>query len=150
MENETQSALEIGIEAIMGALLVFAAATLIFFGKQWYSDETAFEYTKQDISMLAAEYSMTNRDSVTGADIVEYILKHGSSYDYTIVTYQTWPITKEYAKYLYRNNKNGGYIWTENYLTESVFNNKLTDEFLVTPTYSNGEIIAYTFKRKHG
>lgn len=148
MERETQSVLEMGLEAAVGALLLFWSVTLILFGKQWYSDESVFENSKEDISMAAAEYSMINRESITGADIVEYILKYGSTYDYTIVTYQTWPITKEYAKYLYRNNQNGGYIWTENYLTESVFNNRLTDEFTVTPVYSNGEIIAYTFTRK--
>lgn len=149
MEKETQSVLEMGLEAAVGALLVFISVTLIFFGKQWYSDETNFESLKQDISMIAAEYSMINRESVTGADIVEYILKYGSTYDYTIVVYQTWSITKEYARYLYRNNLNGGYIWTEIFLTESVFNNRLTEEFTVAPTYSNEEIIAFTFTKKH-
>ncbi|MFT4144400.1 MAG: hypothetical protein QM644_08065 [Mobilitalea sp.] len=148
MEKETQSVFEMGIETAVGALLLFISVTLILFGKRWYFDEAAFEYSKQDVAMVAAEYSMTNRESVTGADIVEYILKYGSTYDYKIVVYQTWSITKEYAKYLYSNNKNGGYIWTENFLTESVFNNRLTDEFTVAPTYSNGEIIAYTFTKK--
>lgn len=149
MERETQKGYEMGIEASVGALLLFLSVTLLLFGIQWYSDETSFEYSKEDISMVAAEYSMTNRDSVTGADIVEYILKYGSTYDYTIVIYQTWPITKEYARYLYSNGKNGGHIWTENFLTESVFNNRLTDEFIVKPTYSNAEIIAFTFTKKH-
>lgn len=149
MEREGQSVLEMGLEAAIGALLVFLSVTLILFGKQWYSDEAEYQNSKEDISMIAAEYSMTNRESVTGTDIIEYILKHGSAYDYTIVTYQTWSITKDYAKSIYMNHQNGGYIWTENYLTESVFNNRLTDEFTVEPTYSNDVITAFTFTKKH-
>ena len=148
MEKEMTSVLEIGAEAVVGTLLLFFAVTLILFGKQWYSDEVNYQGSKEDVAKAAEEYAIIDRDSVTGADIVEYILKYGSTYDYIIDTYQKWYITKDYALSLYRKNKNGGIIWTENYLTESVFNNRLTDEFTVTAHYLNDEIIGYTFTRK--
>lgn len=129
-------------------MLLFSAVTLMFFGQKWFAEEETQGYVKEDVAMVAAEYSMINRESVTGADIVEYILKYGSAYDYTVATYRTWKITKDYAKSLYANNQNGGQIWTENYLTGSVFNNRLADEFTVEPTYSNGEVIAFSFTMK--
>lgn len=143
MEHEMQSSLEMGIEAAIGGAFLIAVIVLFLFGRQWYSAEAQHEANKSDIAKTANEYAMMSRDSVSGAEIVEYILKYGSIYDYTVKAGGSpYRLTKEVAKTQHKYN-----LWSEKYLSEVVFADRLTQRFTVEPIYSNEEVIAFIFSK---
>ena len=150
MEKESQSVVQMGLEAILGAFLLFGAIVLLLFGKSWYSDEANKKNIQEDISVTATTYTMFDRELVSGSDIVEFIIKHGSIYDYYIQTYNIeMEITKTRAKNETESNGNGWKIWTERYLIENVFANTLSEDFTVTVLRDiNGELYGFVFAVK--
>lgn len=143
MEREMTDTTEMGIEAVIGAVFLFACVTFFVFGRQWYSAEIQHENNKSDMAKTASEYAMLSRESVTGAEIIEYILRYGSIYDYTIYTGGVpYRLTKAAARAQNKYN-----LWSEKYLSEVVFADRLTQQYTVEPVYSNEEVYAFIFTK---
>lgn len=150
MEREAQSAVEFGLEAILGAFLLFSSVVLLFFGKQWYAEQQAIESHKEDIAIMTTAYAMTKRDVVYGSDIVEFIVKYGGTYNYTIdngldepVRIGIWYKTDGTIDY-----QSDSMLFTEHRLTTIVFGDKINKKYFVTVNRSkdgSGAIDGFTF-----
>jgi hypothetical protein len=83
----------------------------------------------------AADYLFEHGESVSGNDIVEFILKYDNQYDYYItIDAKTFPITNDlYLSYL----QNPGLaefptiLWTQDYLVNKVMKDDIYDNFFV-------------------
>ena len=151
MNENSSDVIKTGIEFIVAAFLLFIVLTMTISGRKWYFKEKQLEGFKRDMTTIAEEYVMVGRDYISGADIIEYIVKHGSIYDYDIdfnsrdkddPLYD--PLNKEEIK-----KGNPSSHWTEYYLEFEVFNN---DKTLINGRYSvkiernNEQIVKYNFK----
>lgn len=84
----------------------------------------------------ATDYLFEHGESVSGNDIVEFILKYDNKYDYYItINTKTYPITHDlYLTYL----QNPGTVefptilWTQDYLVNKVMKDNIYSDFFVT------------------
>lgn len=103
MEKESQDVVKMGIELIVGSIFLLLVVGLMITANHWYARE---EYTKYQIQLsareapnwtfedraknvLANEHRPTDKklpETVQGNDIINFIVRNGSDYEYVIGT----------------------------------------------------------------
>lgn len=153
-DNSSQSVMSMGIAVILASLLFFTFMSFYMTSKEAYSAEMAYEDLKNDIKIQTLLLELGGIDDtglqfLDGNDIVEFILKQGSRYKYTIITGITYPITYEISSAVEKEKRlrgeNGSVIWTENYLANTVMQYGLNGKFRVETIYEGDDLTAFKF-----
>lgn len=134
--EELQDVIRLAIKmAAMGVfcvILLFLSITT----RRLYNREAWITNQGELLRNEATDYLFEHGESVSGNDIVEFILKHDNKYDYYItIDEQSFPITNElYLWYL----QNPGAVefptilWTQDYLVNKVMKDNIYNHFFVT------------------
>lgn len=149
LSDESLETMKIGVTCAVFAILFAALVPLFFVARGWYMEAENKLSETGHMKTLSDSYIMEQKGEVTGNDIVEFILKNDSLYDYYItVNGSTYPITKKKAESLLLSG-NDTCIWSEDYLLDTVFlNHSIYDTYSVVPVRNNDETISYKFYQK--
>lgn len=134
--EELQDVIRLAVN--MAAMGIFCI--ILFFlsitARQLYNREAWITNQGELLRNEAADYLFEHGESISGNDIVEFILKYDNQYDYYItIDAKTFPITNDlYLSYL----QNPGLVefptilWTQDYLVNKVMKDNIYDNFFVT------------------
>lgn len=141
--------IKMGITSAVFAVLFAVIVPMAFTAEKWYMEAENRKSQTGHMKTMADSWMMEQKGSVAGNDIVEFILKNDSRYDYyVIVGDATYPITVKKAESLFSEGKDVC-IWSEDYLMEHVFlNHTIYDSYRVVSVRANDETIAYKFYRE--
>ena len=132
-KKETISILHIStqVSAFLIVCIIFSQLTRIT--KNMYDVYSDQEALKETMDIESDKYFFLYSNHIYGTDIIAYIIKYDATHDYYIhiKESQTYQITKEYAKELRSQGKDGNVIWTQDYLTNVVFKDRVYQEFLI-------------------
>lgn len=125
MERELSETIKICIELIVIASVI---AVVAVFSRLTYSAETMIDQAKAAEANVAdeAELYYYNNKVVSGADVVDCILKYPRTYDFKVTIGDT-TYTFDYATE--KSSKLGLELWTENYILTVVTPNDLLKSF---------------------
>ena len=85
MKDESISVMRMGIEALVGTVLLFLIFIATYLGKGWFLKEQENEVIKAQFKINAEIYHLISGEDISGDDIIEFILKHDMRYDYYII-----------------------------------------------------------------
>lgn len=144
-ENALDS-MKMGVTCAVFAILFAAMIPLALSARHWYMVAENRQSQTGYLHDISESYIMEQKKEVSGNDIVEFILKNDSKYDYYItVNGNTYPITKKKAENLLKAGKETC-IWSEDYLMDTVFlNHSVYDNYKVVPVQMNDETVGYNF-----
>lgn len=103
MEEESQDLVKMGIELVVGAIFMFLLVSLMLTANHWYSKEEYTKYQTQYTAEKSPDWTFLDRaknvtanigkaeadrlpETVQGNDIVDFIVRNGSKYEYVIGT----------------------------------------------------------------
>lgn len=103
METESQEVVKVGIELIVGAIFMFLAVSLMLTAHHWYAREEYSKYQTQYQAENSPDWTFRDRaknvtanesrpagsklpETVQGNDVVNFIVRNGSKYEYVIGT----------------------------------------------------------------
>lgn len=90
MENEAQDVLKMGIEIIVGSVLMFILVGFVYTAHRAYADEEYRKYQTQYMSETSPDQTFVRKaaqgGSVSGDEIVNFIVRNDSRYEYVIGT----------------------------------------------------------------
>lgn len=138
--------IKMGVTCAVFALLFIAMVPLALTTRHWYMAVENRQSQTGYLNSLSDTYTMEQKGEVTGNDIVEFILKNDSRYDYYItVNGSTYPVTRKKAESFLKAGKETS-IWSEDYLMDTVFlNNSIFDSYKVVTVWMNDETVSYKF-----
>ncbi len=135
-KEELQDVIRLAIN--MAAMGIFCV--ILFFlsttARHLYNREAWITNQGELMRNEAADYLFEYGESVSGNDIVEFILKYDNKYDYYItIGDKTYPITNDlYLTYLQNPGsvESPTILWTQDYLVNRVMKDNIYDNFIVT------------------
>jgi hypothetical protein len=132
LQDVIRTALNMAAMGVFCVILFFLSITArkLYYRESWITNQG--ELLRNE----ASDYLFQHGESVSGNDIVEFILKYDNKYDYYItIKEKTYPITNDqYLIYL----QNPGTVefptilWTQDYLVNKVMKDNIYNDFLVT------------------
>lgn len=149
MEENAKDVYRIGISIILISVLISISAGVIFYTNKWIAEINNQKALRIKLQEEADVYKFESMKEVSGDDIVEFINRYDTKYDYYIYTRANGPDAIEISKE--RSNSNptiADYIWSEDYLVNTVFRNNLSDTYIVETTKENDVTLYYTFRPK--
>lgn len=138
--------IKMGIVCAVFGVFFLAMVPLARTAEAWYVRASDRQSQTGHMKVLADSYMMEQKAEVTGNDIVEFILKNDSMFDYYItVNGSTYPVTRTKAQNLLAAGEDAC-VWSEEYLLENVFlNHTVYDSYQVVPVRMNDETVSYKF-----
>lgn len=92
MGRESQDVVKMGIELIVGSLLMFLVVGIVIMAHTWFQKEEYRKYQTQYQTENAKSWTFQSvadkRGHVTGSDVVDFIVRNSSKYEYVIGTGQ--------------------------------------------------------------
>lgn len=149
-KKETISTLHMAIQVSAFLIVCIFFSHLTRITKNMYEVYSNQEALKENMEVESDKYFFIYSDYIYGSDIIAYIIKYDATHDYYITMNEskTYEITKEYAKELRSNGKDGNIIWTQDYLTNEVFKDHVFEEFLIEISENwDGSLIYYINKK---
>lgn len=144
--DHATDAARMGIVCAAFAILFASIAGMAFTVRRWFYAADLREGQTVYMKALADAYIMEQQGDVSGNDIVEFILKNDSRYDYYIVADGiTYKITKAVAEELLLSSPKVC-LWSGDYLLREVFTgDRIYDFYRVVPERTNDDTDAYWF-----
>lgn len=148
-DNEINDLITTALEiTLFGALCIM----LTFFS---ISSRNMFAYKEEQDTLTeilqdqSDKYFLEYGDHIYGTDVVEFILKYNAVYDYYIKlkNKDMIEITKEQAKTYTAMGKDGNEIWSQDYLTNTIFADKIYNEYDIE-IIDNGNSLEYYITQK--
>ncbi len=119
-DNEGLETAKIGVVCIMFTLLLVIVAFINADTHSWFRHQRERAEISAYMNEKTETFIFDDASSVSGADILEFILKHDSKYDYYVkINTITYNLTLENAKNILKNT--GGDMYSMSWLTENVF-----------------------------
>lgn len=149
LSESVSDTLKMGVSCAVFAILFAFLIPIAVTTGHWYMAAENRKSQTDYLNSLSETYMMEQKREVTGNDIVEFILKNDSRYDYYITVHgSTYPVTVKKAEGFLQAG-NDTCIWSEDYLLDTVFtNNSIYDSYRVEPARMNDETVGYQFYQK--
>lgn len=131
MKNEVRDILTLAMEMTAFSILCIILAYFAIYARNIYSYKEYQEGLQEIIEIQGERYFFDYGEHIYGSDVVEFIKKNDLIYDYYLYFKDgsTFEITKEYSKELREKNIDSTYLWTNDYLTNQVFNDRIYNEY---------------------
>lgn len=141
--KESREVLRLAIDITVFAVICIFLVNLTGVSRNIYNVKSERDALKEMISTESEKYFFEYSEHIFGTDLIAYIVRYDATYDYYISLNdgRKYEITKDYAKELRSSGKDGNIIWSQDYLTNTVFIDKVFSEFnVLMSTKSDGSI----------
>lgn len=141
--KESIELLRLAIDITVFAVVCIFLVTLTNVSRNIYNAKSERDALKEMISAESDKYFFEYAEHIYGTDLIAYIVRYDATFDYYISLNdgREYEITKDYAKEIRASGKDGNIIWSQDYLTNTVFIDKVYSEFNVNmSTNSDGGI----------
>lgn len=148
--KEAAESLTLAIQITMFSIVCIFFFYLTNITKNMYQTKSDQDALKEYIETESDKYFFQYSEHIFGTDLIAYIIQYDATHDYyiTLNDGRSYLITKEHAKELREEGKDGNIIWSQDYLTNIVFIDKVFSEFLVTTSENWDGSINYYIDEK--
>jgi hypothetical protein len=132
IQDTIRLAVNMASMGIFCVILFFVSIT----ARNLYNREAWITNQGELLRSEAGDYLFEHGETVSGNDVVEFILKYDNKYDYHItINNKTYPITNEQYLYYLQNPGTVEFptiLWTQDYLVNKVMKDNIYNNFFVT------------------
>lgn len=148
--KEATDTLKLALQITMFAIVCLFLFYLTRATKNMYQAKSDKDALKEYMETESDKYFFQYSEHIFGTDLIAYIIKYDATHDYYITMNDgsSYTITKEYAKELREDGKNGNIIWSQGFLTNIVFVDKVFCEFIVSTSKNWDGSINYYINEK--
>lgn len=148
--KESREVLSLAIDITVFATICIFLAILTRISRDMYSAKSELDALKTMISTESDKYFFEYAEHIYGSDLIAYIIHYDATHDYyvSLKDGRQYEITKEYAKQLRAEGKDGNIIWSQDYLTNTVFIDNVYSEFHVNTSVKTDGSIDYLISQK--
>lgn len=148
--KESKEVLHLAIEITVFAAMCIFLVVLTNITRNMYSAKNERDALKAMISSESDKYFFEYAEHIYGTDLIAYIVRYDATHDYYISFKdgREYEITKDYAKGLRAEGKDGNIIWSQEYLTNTVFIENVYNEFNVDTSIKTDGSIDYLISQK--
>lgn len=141
-----------GFELLALGVLALILTMFTFSSKELYTSKEQLEDKKSAIKALSEDYHFRYGDDIHGSDVVAFILKNNAEYDYyfDFLDGSQVEITAEQVEALYRAGESFSFLWSQDYLTNTVLKDRIYDEYLVRCEEGDDHRLDYYIEQKGG
>lgn len=143
--QEANDTLRIAMDMVMFGVICVILVFLSTISRNMYSIKDEQDTVQEYLEENSRNYFFNYAEHIYGTDIVEFIIKYDEVYDYyiTLKNGRNFTITKEYAQTLKEAGLDGDIIWSQEYLTNKVFEDAIFNEYDVNLVENNYTIDFY-------
>ena len=141
MENrEINDIMTMSMEMLMMGLLCTILVMLTASSRSLYVAMEKQERNKEELTQISDEYFFEHGEHVLGADVISFILKYNAEYDYYFAFHDgtTYEITGRTVEELYDAGESFTYLWSQDYLTNTIFRDAVYRDFDVEKVEIDG------------
>ena len=148
--KEVSETMSLAIQVSIFAMLCVFLVILTNASRNMYNIKDERDALKKYMETESDKYLFQHAEHVYGTDIIAFIIKYDATFDYyiTLSNGKRYSITKDYAKSLRENGKDGNIIWSQEFLTNTVFLDNVYNEFSVEVSVdASGDTIYYVTQK---
>ena len=149
-KEELHDVFVMAAELFMIATLCILLVNEVGTARTLYRTREQIEDTKYELASLSKDYFLEHGEKIIGADVIEFVLRNNVENDYYFVFSDgtTFELTEEVIRNLYDAGAEFTYLWSQDYLTNTVFRDSVYKEFDVVKTVTREGRAIYNITQK--
>ena len=129
--QEIEDIIIMALEMLMMGVLCTILVLLTITSRNLYVTREKQENNKDELTRISEEYFFEHSEHILGTDVINFILRNNVEYDYyfTFRDGTAFEITGEVVEDLHDAGEDFTYLWSQDYLTNTIFRDTVYQDF---------------------